>query len=126
MSEFEGPQPDPEIPPLVSEETQPESKPAHLAIDVKRHDESEHRGLCFTVQNFNISDSQYAYNIKHVLGFEPAVASTRVDNHDRKVVVMLRHSQLVTEDLAVKLAKSIGNALGFVYGFIDINVGRLR
>lgn len=121
MSESEGSTP-------VLERTHLDSASAQrqLTILVERRGSAHEKELRFTTQNFTISDPTHIYNIRHVLGFDSAVDTTEVCDDCNAVTVMVRRQQLVTEELAIRLAKSIGNALGFVHGFIDVNVGRLE
>jgi hypothetical protein len=121
MSESEGSTP-------VLERTRPDSAPTQrqLTIMVERRGSAHEKELRFTTQNFTITDPTHIYNIRHVLGFEPTVDTTEICDGCNAVTVVLRRQQLVTEELVIKLAKSIGNALGFVHGFIDVRVGRLE
>lgn len=121
MSESEGSTP-------VLERTHLDSASAQrqLTILVERRGSAHEKELRFTTQNFTISDPMHIYNIRHVLGFEPTVDTAEICDDCNAVTVMLRRQQLVTEELVVRLAKTIGNALGFVHGFIDVNVGRLE
>lgn len=109
----------------ILERPQSVLKSSVLTIDVNRFGEPGQKMLRFTIQDFDISSSQYVYNIRHVIGLESMVDSVAIFNGSGDVFVTLQHWQLIDEDLVVKLAKSIGNALGFVYGHTVIIIGRL-
>jgi hypothetical protein len=93
-----------------------------LDIRVTRHGDSSKKELCFRVEDFGITDAMQVYNIRHVLGFEQMIEQPIEFGSGSDVLVTFHYWQLIDELLVKRLAKSIGDALGFAPGHITVTI----
>ncbi|MGH7217984.1 MAG: hypothetical protein ACREGE_00860 [Candidatus Microsaccharimonas sp.] len=110
----------------VMERSRSVLKSSVLTIDANRYGEHGQKMLRFTVVDHDISNPDHVYGIGHVIRLDPAVAKADIYSGDSDVFVTLHSNQMIDEELVVKLAKAIGNALGYVYGHVVVTIGRLE